>query len=481
MGQRLQAWSELASRYRIVFGHAWRHRADMAPPPRLPHEARFLPAALALQETPVHPLPRVTMAVLLVFAFLALLWSIIGQVDMVASAHGQIVPDSRSKVIQSIEAGTVRQIHVRDGQLVRANDTLLELDHTVARADVVRLEYELAATSREAMRYRLLLDMLAISDASDHDALAQALANLDEGDRKVLDESDLPLVIGSFSALTATMAQLDAEEMRREAEHRTVLARVEKLRETLPLIEQRARDYRDLSDKRFISRHRYLELEQVRIEQSRELAAMRESLHQMDAARAEVQRNRERLVAETRRDWLSRMQTTQERRVALNQELIKAARRDEAMLLAAPVDGVVQQLGVHTLGGVVTPAQPLMVIVPLDNPLEIEALVSNRDIGFVFPGQSVEVKVDTFPFTKYGTLEGEIISVSPDAIQHDVHGPVFVARVRLAGDRLQVDERIVPLSPGMTVVVEIRTGQRRLIEYFLGPLLKYADESLRER
>ncbi len=429
----------------------------------------------------MHPLPRVTMALLLSFALLALVWAVVGRVDMVASAYGQIVPDSRSKVIQSIEAGTVRQIHVRDGQSVRAEDLLLELDRTVVRADVERHRHELAASLREALRHRVLLGMLEHPDSNGPEALARALAGLHADERTILDEADVQLVLGSFSALAATLSQLDAEAVRRQSEHRAVTARVAKLRETLPLIEQRARDYRDLADKRFISRHRYLELEQERIEQTRELAAMRESLHQMEAAQEEVRRNRARLVAESRRDWLGRIQDAEERRKALAQELIKAERREASMSLLAPVDGIVQQLGVHTLGGVVTPAQPLMVIVPLDNPLEIEAMVSNRDVGFVFPGQPVEIKVDTFPFTKYGTLEGEIVSVSSDAIQHEVHGAVFTARVRLASDRLRVDERIVPLSPGMTVVVEIRTGQRRLIEYFLGPLLKYAHESLRER
>jgi hemolysin D len=130
---------------------------------------------------------------------------------------------------------------------------------------------------------------------------------------------------------------------------------------------------------------------------------------------------------------------------------------------------------------VVTPAQPLLVVVPGDNPLEVEAFVENKDIGFVRAGQIAEVKIETFPFTKYGTLHGTAIQVSGDAIQDEKRGLVYAARVKLERTTLNVDNKTVNLTPGMAVTAEIRTGRRRVIEYFLCPLLQYGDESLRER
>ena len=143
--------------------------------------------------------------------------------------------------------------------------------------------------------------------------------------------------------------------------------------------------------------------------------------------------------------------------------------------------GTVQQLAVHTVGGVVTPAQPLLVIVPSDHPLEVEAFVENKDIGFVHPGQEAEVKVETFPFTRYGTLHASVTQVSHDAISDDKRGLVYSARVKLARDTMAVDGQTVRLTPGMAVTVEVKTGSRRVIDYFLSPLLQYRDESLRER
>lgn len=161
-------------------------------------------------------------------------------------------------------------------------------------------------------------------------------------------------------------------------------------------------------------------------------------------------------------------------------ELVKAESRGKLMILTAPVDGTVQQLAIHTVGGVVTPAQPLMAIVPKDNPIEVEAFVENKDIGFINPGLESVIKIETFPFTKYGTIEAEVTHVSHDAVNDEKRGLVFPARVNLARATIQVENKIVNLTPGMAVTVEIKTAKRRVIEYFLAPLLQYKDESLRE-
>ena len=192
-------------------------------------------------------------------------------------------------------------------------------------------------------------------------------------------------------------------------------------------------------------------------------------------------RQREALIAETRRVTLDQLHEAEAKSTALDQELAKARDRDRDMRLVAPVAGTVQQLAVHTVGGVVTPAQPLLVVVPRENTLEVEAVLQNKDIGFVRVGQGAEVKIETFPFTKYGTIPGEIVAVSSDAIQDEKLGLFYAARVRLARTSLDVEGRRVNLSPGMAVTVEVKTGVRRVVEYFLSPLLQHQQESLRER
>lgn len=474
MGVRSAAWGDLLRRYVSVFLQAWRARREYAPVPRAAAERAFLPAGLALQETPPHPAPRVAMALILCFAVLALAWALFGHVDVVATATGRIIPDSRSKIVQPLEAGVVRLIHVKDGQFVRAGDLLLELDATVVEADVERLEGDLRAARREILRNELLLASLDTGRRPGRDDLPPDLVD-------VRRETELALIEGRRAAFESALAQIDAEIVRREAERRATEALVDKLRHMQPIVQQRAEDYRGLLDKRFVSKHGYLELEQSRIELERDLVVQREKLAEIAASRVEAEQQKARLIAETRRDWLDRLRDADDRAEAIAQELVKARSRDRHMRLLAPSDGYVQQLAIHTVGGVVTPAQALMVVVPTDSPLEVEAFVPNKDIGFVRYGQAVEVKVETFAFTKYGTIEGEIVHLSSDAIQDERMGLVFGARVRLAQDHIDIDGRPVRLSPGMAVTVEVKTGKRRLIEYFLGPLLQYSNESLRER
>jgi hemolysin D len=236
-----------------------------------------------------------------------------------------------------------------------------------------------------------------------------------------------------------------------------------------------------LLEKNFVSRHGYLEREQARIEQERDLAAQQAKLEEIRAALLESQRQRASLIAETRRATLDVLNLAEQKVASLSQDQVKAEDRKRLLRLTAPVAGSVQQLAVHTVGGVVTPAQALLVIVPGDNPLEIEAFVENKDIGFVRAGQIAEVKVETFPFTKYGTLHGKVMQVSSDAIQDEKRGLVYAARVKLEKTTLEVDGKTVNLTPGMAVTVEIKTGKRRVVEYFLSPLMQYGDESLRER
>ena len=165
----------------------------------------------------------------------------------------------------------------------------------------------------------------------------------------------------------------------------------------------------------------------------------------------------------------------------LEQELKKATQRSDLQDLIAPVDGVVARLAIHTVGGVVKPAEAVMTIVPMDEQLEVEAQVLNKDIGFVEVGQPAEVKLETFPFTRYGIIEGSVIDVSSDAVQDEKQGFIYPTRVALTRATMEVNGKTVNLAPGMTATVEIKTGTRRAIEFILAPLLRYGSESMRER
>jgi hemolysin D len=469
---RLQATLDLLRRYAAIFGQVWKIRKDLDPPQRLPHEAAFLPAALELQETPVSPAPRIVAWLLMAFALIALLWAGFGHIDVVAVAQGKIVPNAGSKLIQPIETATVKAIHVIDGQAVKAGQMLVELDATMARADSTRSASDLAAA-----RSRALLAALASGKAPRIEGPADLGAGI--GTERIAQEQRV--LDGQYGEYQARAQRIDAEIAKREAEHRSTEEIVRKLEQTVPIARSRAEDYKGLVEKNFISRHGYLEKEQVRIEQEADLQTQKSRLREVTAAIAEARGQRQALTAETRRLALDSLNEAEQKGTAHGQELVKSDARGKLMTLTAPVDGTVQQLAVRTVGGVVTPAQALMVIVPKDDALEVEAFLENKDIGFVDAGQEAEVKIETFPFTRYGTIPARLTHVSHDAINDEKRGLIYSARAKLARATVQVEDKTVNLTAGMAVSLEVKTGKRRVIEYFLSPLLQRGSESLRER
>lgn len=473
MTANFQAFSDLMGRYGAALRSAWRDRAAMATEPRLPHEAQFLPAALSLQETPVSAAPRVLMWALIGFTVLALLWANFGLIDVVATAQGKIVPNDRVKTIQPFETSTVKAIHVRDGQAVKAGDILVELDGTLAQADHDRVEGDLASAKLQVARGQAMLGAL-------DGGQAPVLARPADVDLRKFQEAQR-LLAGQMAEVIAKHSRIAAETAKREAELRSTRELVRKLEQTVPIAKQRAQDFKNLVDQNFVSKHGYLDREQARIEQEGDLANLRSRLKEIEAGLQEVRGQRNELTAEARRTSLDSITDGQQKAAALEQELLKTNSRGRLMQLTSPVDGTVQQLMVHTVGGVVTPAQPVMVIVPRDNVLEVEAFLENKDIGFVKPGQDAEVKIETFQYTKYGTIKAKVVSVSHDAINDEKRGLIYAVRVKMEKPNIQVNGTPVSLSPGMAVSAEIKTDKRRVIDFFLSPLKVHVQESMRER
>jgi hemolysin D len=300
----------------------------------------------------------------------------------------------------------------------------------------------------------------------------------------------------------AKVAALSGQEAQKQAEEATTAATIHKLEALIPVIQPRVEIRKILLEKELGSKLTYFETLQLLVEQQEELSVQKSHLREAEAAVAATHETRAQAVAEFRRTLSDELAKSEQKANGLAQDLIKAEQKTRLQQLTAPVDGVVQQLAIHTVGGVVTPAQSLLVVVPSDSRLEIEAMVSNRDIGFVQPGQEAEIKIDTFNFTRYGLLHGQVLSVSQDAIvrdrqqdrpgdrnagtQNETSEPKgqelnYSARISLERTQMQIDDRMVNLSPGMAVTVEIKTGSRTVISYLLSPLLRYKQESLRER
>jgi hemolysin D len=403
------------------------------------------------------------------------------------------VPSGRTKVIQPFETGVVRSIRVQDGQVVKAGDVLIELDPTVNAAERDHLHNDLLAEQLNIARMRAAL-------AGGDDGVADFAPPADAD--PVLISTQRQLLLSQVNEHRAKIAALARQQAQKEAEQATIAATIHKLETVIPVIQQRVDIFKTLIDKQLVSKITYFETLQLLVDQQGELSVQQSHLHEAEAAVAAIGEARRQAVAEYRHTLSDELAKAEQKANGLTQDLIKAEQKTRLQLLTAPVDGVVQQLAIHTVGGVVTPAQSLLVVVPSDSRLEIEAMVSNRDIGFVHPGQEAEIKVDTFNFTRYGLLHGQVLNVSQDAVirdrqtdrsddrvvgtQNDTSEPKgqelnYSARISLDRTQMQIDDRMVNLSPGMAVTVEIKTGSRTILSYLSSPLLRYRQETLRER
>jgi hemolysin D len=456
-------------------------------------ELAFLPAALEIVATPPSPIGRaITLTIIALFCA-AVAWARWGSVDIVASATGKIVPSGRTKVIQPFETGVVRAIRVQDGQQVKAGDVLVELDPTVNAAERDHLRNDLLAEQLNVARLRAAL---ALEEGHAADFTPPAGAD------PVLVGAQRQLLLHQVTEHRARIAALGRQQAQKEAEQATTAATIHKLDTMIPVIQQRVDIRKNLMEKELSSKLTYFEVLQLLVEQQEELGVQKSHLHEAEAAVAAIRETRGQAMAEFRHTLSDELAKAEQKASGLTQDLIKAEQKTRLQQLTAPVDGVVQQLAIHTIGGVVTPAQALLAVVPSDSRLEIEAMVSNRDIGFVHPGQAAEIKVDTFNFTRYGLLRGEVLNVSQDAIirdqpqdrsgerragtQADSSEPKgqelnYSARISLDRTKMQIDDRMVNLAPGMAVTVEIKTGSREILDYLLSPLRRYRQQVLRER
>src|SRR5215813_11243104 len=369
---------------------------------RRAEELAFLPAALEIVETPPSPIGRAIGTTIIMLFCAALIWASAGTIDIVASAPGKIVPSGRTKVIQPFETGVVRSIRVQDGQAVNAGDALIELDPTVNAAERDHLH-------NDALAERLNIARLRAALAGGDDSVAGFAPPADAG--TALISAQRQLLINQVTEHHAKIAALARQQAQKEAEQGTIAATIHKLETTIPVVQQRVDIRKTLMDKELGSKLTYFEILQLLVEQQEDLEVQKSHLHEAEAAAAAIRETRGQAEAEYRHKLSDDLAKAEQKTNGLIQDLVKAEQKTKLQLLTAPVDGVVQQLAIHTVGGVVTPAQSLLVVVPSDSRLEIEAMVSNRDIGFVQPGQEAEIKIDTFNFTRYGLLHGEVLSV----------------------------------------------------------------------
>jgi hemolysin D len=495
----------------------WKRRQTSAgalgeplPPPRPPaawsarmrtDDREFLPAAIEILEAPPSPIARALIVFLCSLALAAMVWAYFGQVDIYAIAPGKLQPSGRSKVVQPLEPGKVAAVLVENGSRVEAGDVLVELDPTDAAADQEAQQRDLEAAGAEAARRRTAIE----AARSDRQAIPIAFP---PGISRPIREREEGVLLADLAQLSASLDSLKAQAAQTRAAIERLTESIAAREKVIALTRERV-DMRELVDKRGAgSRSQIIDAAERHQSEVTTQVGEQGQLRESTAALETTEKKMAEAVAQFIADQSQKLAEAERKRDRLVQDLIKAKSKNERTRLRAPVAGVVEQLAVTTIGQVVSSGQSLMTIVPPDAPLEIEAMILNKDIGFVREGQEAVIKVEAFPFTRYGTIDGKVINVSPDAVDlrnapnlseaaaavrpqsgapsapnSGQGGPelAFPATIAPGRHSLTIEGKDVKLSPGMSVTVEIKTGTRRILSYFLSPLREMVSQAAHER
>jgi hemolysin D len=426
----------------------------------------FLPAALAIEAKPPSPVGRAVMWIIVLLCVVAVGWAMVGRLDIVTVAAGRIIPAGHSRPVQAPRIGQLESVRVKEGEYVNEGDVLIILDVEHAEADLARTDAEIRSVETDILRYRRVLAWLT------DDRVGPPVEDTGTGDGTAR---------GWWHAYEDQQAVLRHERDQQVAEKRNTEQQLAKLQAILPLVEEIAEDEQRLAEQKLLAAHRALQTEQRRLEVLHDLRMAQNRIVEQDQALAAIDARAKLLRSEHEREWRDTLEVNVRRLEGLQQQRVKAREQLQRSRVRAPVSGRVQQLAVHGSGAVVSAGQTLLNIVPQDAGLEVQAELANRDVGFVEVGQAVVIKVDTFPFTRYGAIPGRVSGLSADAMSAGGEPSLYGLRASLDRTYIEQNGRRIPLMAGMNVTVEAQTGSRRLITYFLDPLMRGLDESVRER
>ena len=423
----------------------------------------FKPLLIEIEDKPLNPLGRIILYLVLAIMIFGTAWLILAKVDVVVSANGKVIPSGEIKILKPLESGVVSKIFVKESDKVKKGDILIQIDPTVTDASLSSKQDDLAVINSDIALLEALisesnlskdeLNKLNSSQISLYNSQKQILASTYEGNKAKLNSAKLDIKANE-SEVNRLSLLLSKEE---EAKTR--------LQKVLDLIAKK--EYEDVSKN------------VINLKEQKDIALYR--LKESNKKLEEIIEENQKAIKTIKSSWIETSLSKEKEKRELSAQINAILFSNKTQQIKSPVDGFVGKLLVHTEGGVVNPNDNLISIVPSDAPLIIKANVLNKDIGFLKLGQEVAVKIDTFSFQKYGLLHGNIIEISKDAIEDEKLGLIYEIKIKPKSLDIKVDGETKQLEIGMSVIAEVKTGKRRVIELFIYPIIKYMDEGLSVR
>jgi hemolysin D len=435
---------------------------------------QFLPAAEEIVETPPSPFGRVVLWLITALLIVAIAWSYFGKLDIIAPATGKVMPEGSIKTVQPASPGVVTEIKVSEGQKVKKGDLLIQLDDSIAKSDVKTAEQALAVAKLER-------DILAKTLTGEDVAEAVNAADIPDNVKQhliALAESKVSASEVQKQLLSSGVSSAGQQVEAQKQSKRTAQDNLDKLRTREQELKKELETATPFNESSIRSELRSVQQQIASVEAS--LPTYDQQIAQAQTGVSEANSRLTAYDAENKASAYTSIVDSEKHITELENTLAKAKQIVEQLSIRAPVDGTILSLATKTVGGVVSAAQPVVEVVPEGTKLVVDATVQNKDIGFIQVGQPVVIKVDTYSFQRYGYLKGVVKSISPDAINDEKQGLVYKMKVEIEGNETSKNNTI-KVEPGMSVTAEITTGKRRIIEFFLDPLMTHTDTSLEVR
>ncbi len=418
--------------------------------------SEFLPLLAEIENTPLNPLGRTMFWIIVLLISFTILWLYFGKADIVVSARGKVIPDGEIKILQPLDTGVIENILVKEGDFVRKGQILIEIDSSETTPEIEALQKNLQYIKTENERLNSVADNKQYNNP---EAITQ----------QKLYESSLNDLKNQLSAKDMEIEQINAQLNSTNSE----IKNYEHLLKTGKEKEQRMYNVIDIIA--------YSEFEKVRSENftfSTNISTLKQKLNELSFKKQQILQEKNYLISNFKTQNLSQLSENEKREVSMISDIDKLKFKKQKQSITAPVDGYINTLLVHTIGGVVTPAKEILSIVPINTPLTLKVNVLNKDIGFVKQGMPVQIKIDTFDFQKYGMIEGIVTKIPKDSIEDKDLGLIYEVLITPLTTSLDIDGSEQKISSGMSLSAEIKVGKRRIIEFFIYPIIKYWSEAI---
>jgi len=423
----------------------------------------FHPLNVEIEDRPINPLGRAILWIVVSIMTFGVLWLIFAKIDVVVSARGQVIPTGEIKILQPIETGVISKINIKEGDYITKGQVLMQIDPSVTQTSLDVKERNLEVLNLQIIRLEALINNKPLflnsnsNEAKEEEKLYLVQKNsFEEGLSRY--EMKLAQTKSQYQSSLSDKSRLSMLLLRDEE-------RLKKLETVLDIIARK--DYEDLQ-KNILNEKEQENMASFKVDESKKRII-------------EIEQEKNSFISEFKDTKYQELLNLKKELRNLQSEINAIKFQNQKQSIISPTDGYVAKLMINTIGGVVSPAEKLISIVPKDSPLIVKVNVLNQDIGFIKKDMNSKIKIDTFSFQKYGFFEGKIINVGNFSIDDEKLGPVYEVKIEPNGKTLNVEGKERYLEAGMSVTAEIKVGKRRVIEFFIYPIIQYLDEGLSVR